>query len=412
MHTYSLQKLVELAKRKSPFYQNLYKKIDVSNFQLSDLPIIDERAFWDANSYHNNQIITDPLMHGILLRSGGTAGAPKTSVFSSSEWRMLCKIISSKLHEEGLLKAGDCVANMFVYGSLYGSFLLINDMLLECPFQVIELPIGIGEELDIKNSVELIKELKANVIMGTPLLLVSIVHYIKSHQIKGVKLSRFLYGSDLLLESQYRFIKEAFPNATISSSTYASTDSGFLGYADATCQINEYRTDDRFTIMEIVDEQGYVIEEENTIGRLIITNLTKTQMPVIRYPAGDLAIWCEPKECNFRRLKLVGRQKTKDNLVTLGDKQLTYDDLYEILKKSKMCGNILGFQVRINKEITIQIASDIVEEGVLQAAKSEIRLLIAETIPEANMDVIKIEFKPFADLKFTARAKIIKFIKE
>jgi phenylacetate-CoA ligase len=412
MKTYHLSELVALAKNRSPFYQKLYQKINISDFKLSDLPIIDEKAFWDANSYHNNQIITDPFMHGILVRSGGTTGIPKVSVFAADEWHTFCKIIAEKLREENLLKHGDCVANMYVYGSLYGSFLLMSEVLLESSFRILELPMGTGKQLDIPNSVELIKELKANVVMGMPLFLMAFALYVRSHRIKGIKIDRLLYGADILLESQYRYLQEVFPEAVISSSTYASSDSGYLGYADATCQINEYRSDNRYTIMEIVDEKGRVIEEPHVTGRLIITNLTKALMPVIRYPAGDLAFWCESKENKFRKFRLAGRQTTRDNLLSLGSRSLTYQEVYDILEKSKNCRNILGFQVRIGKKIRIEIASDVEDEKKLHAAKKEIKQLISESIPDADMDLVEIEFLPFSELKFTAAAKMIKLFKE
>ena len=411
MKKYQIQELVGIARNKSPFYQNLYKNIETSNVSLTDLPIINEDEFWKANSYHNNRIITEPSMHGILLRSGGTTGAPKTSLFSSDEWRTFCQIMCLKLQEAKFIKANDRIANLFFAGPLYGSLIFINDMLNECRLPILNLPIGMGSE--IKDTVTLIKELQSNVLMSSPFFLVMVAYFVKTQKIKGIHMDRLLYGGDVMLESQYHFVKNVFPHAVISSSGYAGTDGGFLGYADSTCQLNEYRTDPEYTVMEILDEHtGEAIEAEDRKGKLIVTNMTKTLMPVIRYPVGDLAVWREPMERKYRKLKLVGRHTKKDDLLLLGKRELAYQDFDEILKKSRFYNYVLGFQIISNKKTTLQIAS---EPDVMdtELAEKEIKGHFFDSNPDIETQFFNIEFIDFYDLKFNTRTyKSIRVIKE
>ena len=413
MKIYSLKKLVEIARHKSPFYKKLYKNIKTSNFHLSDLPIIDPAEFWKANTNKNNRIITGPARHGILLRSGGTTGHPKTSVFSSEEWLTLCEITAIKVNKSKLVQAGDRVTNMFVYGSLYGGFLVIHNMLQGSSVHTLELPIGIGQELNVEEAVMIIKELNANVIITPPYAAVSIAHYIKSNKIKGIHIDRFLYAADMFLDSQYQYIKSVFPKATISSSGYASTDAGFLGFADSTCKMNEYRTDDQFTIMEIVDEKtGKVIEDENIKGRLLATNLTKTLMPVIRYPVGDLAMWCEPKGSKFRKLKLMGRRTKKYKQLTFRGVEYSYQDLYDVINHSKHIGSILGFQIVLSgKKIEFKIACETKNRYSIKLAKNEIKRILFDSIPGINKNLIEITIFDVLDLSFVTRGyKSIKIV--
>lgn len=412
MKRYSLKQLVKIAKQKSPFYKKLYKNVKTSNFRLSDLPIIDSAEFWKANTNKNNQVITEFERHGILLRSGGTTGHPKTTVFSSEEWSALSEIMSMKMNKAKLLKAGDRVANMFVYGSMYGGFLIVNNMVQRSAVRILELPIGMGKELNIKETVALIKELKVNVIMTLPYTAVSITHYIKSNKIKGVNIDRFLYGGDTFLDSQYQYIKSVFPKATIFSSGYASSDVGFLGNSDSTCKINEYRTDDQFTIMEIIDEKtGEVIEEENIKGRLVATNLTKILMPVIRYPVGDLAMWREPKGSKCRKLKLMGRRTKKYKQLTFGGVEYSYNDLYDIINTSKNVGHILGFQILLSdKKIEFKIALVANNKINIQLAKKEIRQILFDSIPGIDENLIEISIVEGFDLSFVKSYKSIKII--
>ena len=46
-------------------------------------------------------------------------------------------------------------------------------------------------------------------------------------------------------------------------------------------------------IMELVTDIGDVITAEGVKGNVVITNLSRRLMPVIRYPMGDAAEWVD-----------------------------------------------------------------------------------------------------------------------
>ena len=67
---------------------------------------------------------------------------------------------------------------------------------------------------------------------------------------------------------------------------------------------------ERETIIELVDEDtGELIREPGRPGKVILTNLTRLLMPVIRYPAGDRAMWVEPEASPCRKFALLGRSE-------------------------------------------------------------------------------------------------------
>ena len=67
MKVYSVKKLIALARRTSKFYKQLYKHIKGLKFHFTDLPVINESAFWKANSQKYNQVITQPQPYGMVL---------------------------------------------------------------------------------------------------------------------------------------------------------------------------------------------------------------------------------------------------------------------------------------------------------------------------------------------------------
>lgn len=52
---------------------------------------------------------------------------------------------------------------------------------------------------------------------------------------------------------------------------------------------------------------GEPIKDENRTGMLVVTNLTRKLMPLIRYPVGDIAAWSEPMGKPARKFILQGR---------------------------------------------------------------------------------------------------------
>ncbi|MFX5046192.1 hypothetical protein ABTC39_20460, partial [Acinetobacter baumannii] len=80
----------------------------------------------------------------------------------------------------------------------------------------------------------------------------------------------------------------AFPNARIASIGCACVDAGLIGLSTPDCLADEHRVFEPETIVEIIDEAtGEPIDEINRSGMLVVTSLTRTLMPLIRYPVGD-----------------------------------------------------------------------------------------------------------------------------
>ena len=52
----SVLDLICYARTHSPFYKDLYDGVEGSS--LADLPVVDQAAFWAANTVRNNQVLT------------------------------------------------------------------------------------------------------------------------------------------------------------------------------------------------------------------------------------------------------------------------------------------------------------------------------------------------------------------
>lgn len=334
---WSLEEIVENAKKNSAFYRELYK--DIVFKKLSDLPVTDQGQFWKGD------VLTSKNSDGIVFKSGGSTGAPKYSFFTSLEWQSFTKAFGWGM-AQGILDHGDRVANLFYVGDLYASFLFIKDSLQWIPVEEKKLTqFPVAGATDPKQILKTLEEFDINVIAGVPSAILTLLEYYQKEkaQYPKVKLEKLLFGGEALYPDQYKAFKDIFPAIKISSIGYASVDAGLLGYSDRTCADGEHRVFEGSNIIEIVDpDTNEVITEMNKVGKVLITNLTRKLMPIIRYPAGDMAMWMESPETPNRKFKLQGRS---DEAARLGTLSVYFEDTRAMAMNALPEINGLQFQM-------------------------------------------------------------------
>jgi phenylacetate-CoA ligase len=337
---WTLKEIVEHAKSHSPYYRELYAK---TNFEkLSDLPITDQTSFWKGD------VLTANKRDGIVFKSGGSTGAPKFSYFTSLEWQSFTEAFGWGM-SQGILEDYDRVANLFYVGDLYASFLFIKDSLQWIPVEnkkILQFPIAGATSHD--HILKTLEEFSINVMAGVPSAILTLLEYYDSQKQKypGVKIEKLLFGGEALYPDQYIALKKIFPNIKIASIGYASVDGGPLGYSDCECADGEHRVFDGSNIIEIIDpDTNEVITEQNRVGKVLLTNLTRKLMPIIRYPAGDLAMWVESAATPNRKFKLQGRS---DEAARLGTISVYFEDTRTMVMTALKEINGLQFQMILN----------------------------------------------------------------
>ena len=337
---WTLNEIVENAKKHSPFYRDLYADV---NFQvISDLPVIDQSAFWKG------KILSSEKQNGIVFKSGGSTGAPKYSYFTSLEWQSFTEAFGLGI-SKGIIENDDRVANLFYVGDLYASFLFIKDSLQAIPSdlkKIMQFPIAGATDPHL--ILKTLEEFSINVIAGVPSAILTLLEMFAQDKTKfpQLKIDKILFGGESLYPDQYVALKKIFPEIKISSIGYASVDGGLLGYSDADCQDSEHRVFDGLNIIEIVDPDTHeVITEKNIVGKVLMTNLTRKLMPIIRYPAGDLAMWIESAETPDRKFKLQGRS---DEAARLGTLSVFFEDARWMATNTLSEINGIQFQMVLN----------------------------------------------------------------
>jgi phenylacetate-CoA ligase len=333
MKVYLPLELAKLARKSSPFYRELYSALpDDANLRWDEIPVVDQEKFWAANGVTENRVVTGRSEDGIVFKSGGTTGNPKFSVFTHAEWEAFTRTFGRGLTAGGL-KRGDRVANLFYAGELYASFIFIMKSIEYAAEPALQYPLG--GAMAAFTTLKTIGDLGIDVWAGVPTSIMTLVEEYAGNRksYSEIRPRKILFGGEGMYADQRARVESVFPGVILQSIGYASVDAGPLGFADPSCKPGEHRAFGAETLFEIVDEDtGEVIEEVGRPGRAIFTNLTRSLVPIIRYPAGDIAEWAEPKGASSdRKFLLLGRA---GEAARAGTVSLYYEDARKILESA------------------------------------------------------------------------------
>ena len=340
MKILTLEELFTFACLNSPFYKNQFK-----NFSLKDwksIPPIVQEEFWEKNTWQNNQVLTGPIQDGIVFKSGGTTGKAKFSIFTQDEWNLFTKEFGIGMAKGGL-KQGERVANLFYAGDLYASFLFIMKSMENAPVNPLHFPIGGAVEAE--QILKTIHDYGIETIAGVPTTLLSLTSYMEEKSESNPKIKRILFGGESMYADQRKTLQAIFPKATIQSIGYASVDAGQLGYVGENFAPDIHSSFGTSTIFELYDpDTKEYIEETGRVGKVIFTNLSRKLMPIIKYPAGDIAEWIDPPGTKDRRFILKGRAEEG---ARVGPTTLYYEDIQKVLENFSSTIGSFQFQLII-----------------------------------------------------------------
>jgi phenylacetate-CoA ligase len=408
--------LVSFARNNSSFYRELYAGLPDHVAHLTDLPVVPQAGFWRANSPRDNRLLTAPLEDAVVFRSGGTTGSPKFSYYTRTEWRELTAAFGAGLACAGL-QPGHRVADLFYAGDLYASFSFILDSLHRSPVANVRLPIGGAAPWE--STAAALEEFRVQVVAGTPTTLCSLAERLDcaGRQLPHVEL--LFFGGECLFSDQLPLLWTAFPNAEPRSIGYASVDAGLLGKAVPGDDPRIHRAFTPHTVMEILcDETDRPVDGNGVPGRLVVTDLRRRLMPVLRYPVGDRAEWVDRDAGVFR---ILGRSEEG---VRVGPVSLYTDDVHDVISAADTAGEVTGLQLVVRRRdgrdglvLRLAVADPGEEhaevgEAVVAAVLAQ-RPLYASATAAGHVSPLAIEWVRHGDLAVNSRSgKLIRVIDE
>ena len=282
----ALQDLVAHARRRSPFYRRHYAGLpEIAALRdFSALPLLDKSHILAHTPPADRSLMTAPMRGGILFASGGSTGSPKHIFYDQAEYEHTSAMLGAALEAAGL-GSGDRVANLFVAGNLWSSWLSIEKALAHT--RAVSLPIG--SALPLETVVEYLVELRATAVVGLPSFLLKVAEHARdSGAARRIPLRRIFYGGESVGPAMEAFLRKVFPRAEVRSAAYATVDAGVVGFQCPRCAGGEHHLFSRDQHLEVLEPGTRRPVPDGGTGELVITCLTKRHMPIIRFRLGDL----------------------------------------------------------------------------------------------------------------------------
>lgn len=177
----------------------------------------------------------------------------------------------------------------------------------------------------------------------------ALAKYIKRSGLKGkLSFKSILLTSENIYAGQRELIEEMLGGKCHSFYGH-SEHAGIAWWCE---QENLYHVDDEYGYMELVDENGSIIQTSGQRGEIVCTGLWNYAMPFIRYKTNDYASYCERQECScgkhYRLLDDVYGRRTQEEIVKLDNTRVSitslnlHSDVFDNVISYQMIQNIIG----------------------------------------------------------------------
>ena len=325
----NLNYIISYAKKYSEYYSKALPIGKIKTLEeFGEFPILKGSTLKKYASNANCSLLTDKLEFCYIFTSGGTTGAPKFGFRSYEENNTNAKMLAKGLRMCGLQK-NDVVANLLTGEDLWPGMTIFNIALQHIGCCILSL----GEGYEQNFLIELIRRFKITTLLGIPTQIASLAHYIEEKDIKDICIPRIITGGEHLYEGAKKYIKKVLKVRHFQSTGYTSSDTGAIGYQCIFCDDNEYHLHSNMQHLEILN-----LNNDNPVsfgekGRIVVTNLDRTLMPLIRYEIGDMGRMLD-KDCQCHsadpKFQLLGRC---DDNINIGTDTISIDFFANALAK-------------------------------------------------------------------------------
>jgi len=341
-----LSELVEHARERSPFYKRHFKGVPkitaLSGF--SKVPFLEKHHVLENTPPDSADLLTSKVQRGIYFASGGSTGQPKYVFYDQHEYDHTCRMLAYAF-EAGGLGPSDVIANLFVAGNLWSSWLSVEKAIAYT--KAISVPVG--SNLPLENIVKYLEDFKVTTIIGLPSFMIKLAEFVEAGGGKyDLHINKIFYGGEYVGAEMIKFFRKVFPGSEVRSAGYATADAGVIGFQCEKCSKGLHHLFAFSQYIEFVDKDKFTSVPRGETGELVVTGLNKKHMPIIRYRVGDLGRWVD-RRCDCGRkeplFEILGRC---DDRIHVGGAHLFVNDIQNALGKVPELS--FNFQVIIDKK--------------------------------------------------------------
>jgi len=215
---------------------------------------------------------------------------------------------------------------------MWSSFVVVTEALKK--IGCMALPIGGHIKKDAL--LEYLLQFKPNVVIGLPSLIVSLGHWIEEREL-SLSIEKVFYAGERLSEQAWEFLRRVLGTKEIHSAGYATVDTGLIGYQCKYCTGTVHHLWKDYQHLEIIDECTGKPAAIGEPGEIVVTNLRRRLMPVIRYRTGDRGRYLGER-CRCGSLDpLFSLEGRCDENILIGGTRIAYDEIISFIKGEPSC---------------------------------------------------------------------------
>jgi len=350
-----INRILTLAKNTSPYYQQRIPTDYIDRIEdIQFIPVLTSDDLRKCSDQFPSPLLTRIPCSNYVFASGGTTGQPKI-IYRSHEENDFNTTLLAKGLKIGGLSDEDIVANLLSAGNLYAGMLQFNQALEKIGCMILPIGDNVTHEILLKYA----RFFKVSAILAIPTQIISFAHYLEDKKISNVKIPRVITGGEQLYSSARQYLKKVLKVTIFQSTGYTSVDTGAIGYQSALCNGMTYHLHSDAQYLEILDQKTNLPVAPGEYGNIVVTSLTRTLMPLVRYAIGDAGRLLK-KQC------LCGSKDQLFELAGRGDERIRVGFVFitpELICShiTKIEGLSLHFQINVSLENYMDKITIIVE---------------------------------------------------
>ncbi|MBR6563143.1 MAG: phenylacetate--CoA ligase [Clostridia bacterium] len=406
-----LKSLVDYCEKNSEFYAKRLAKAGVTADKikcLSDIEYIPYTTKDDLRDTYPFGMLSVPMEKIVRVHaSSGTTGNPTVVAYTREDLENWSEQVA-RLAVAGGATAGTIVQICFGYGMFTGALGLHYG--LE-KIGAVVVPTSSG---NTEKQLKFMRDFGTNAIVATPSYCMYLAEAARSMQDKYpmdmYKLKYGILGSEGSTPEMRTEIENHWGNGFFCTDNYGMSElngpgmSGECMYRDG-LHINE----DHF-LCEVIDSASGNVLEKGSTGELVVTNLTKRGLPMLRYRTKDITnINYEPCKCgrtSARMHKIIGR--SDDMIKVRGVNVFPTQVESALIGMTEISPNYLIVLRRENYSDSMEVRVELIDGGLLDRYGELVALQkrIQDNIKNILGIAIKVTLvEPNSIERFTGKAK-------
>lgn len=322
-----LNAFLRYARQHSPFYSKTLPEADLNSLgDIAKLPILSPAVLKENLPPKGRGILTTSLGNSISFGSGGTTGDPKFIHRTNKENHENAKLIG-KGYALSIFDKSDIVANLLFAGNMWASFLSHNEAVESTGAHVLP----IAGNIALTDMISVIRAFKPTGAISIPSVILSIAEYVDKNNLSDVKIKKIVTGGEHLFPEAKAYIAKVLGTEKFASTGYLSNDTGCIGFQCQECKGPIHHIHEDYCLMEVVDPETNEPMPDGESGKILVTNFSRTLMPLIRYDIGDMGCILTHRCSCGRKVRLMKLEGRSDDTLIIGGGNIQLDSISSIV---------------------------------------------------------------------------------